>query len=242
MALRIGTAAWALPRTVRDRFPAGASNLERYAGCFDATEINSSFYRPHKRSTYERWAASVPDDFRFAVKLPKAITHEARLVGYEASLTRFAEEISGLGDKRGPVLIQFPPNLAFDAALSARFFESLHAIVGGSLVCEPRHPSWFESDADALLASHWIARVAADPARVPSAAEPGGWMELAYFRLHGSPRIYYSSYEPQALADWYGKASAAKESWVIFDNTTSGAATANALTLRKLDLNIPVSP
>lgn len=235
MAIRIGTAAWALPRNVRDSFPPGASNLERYAARFDCTEINSSFYRPHRRATYARWAASVPADFRFSVKLPRAITHEARLADCDALLHRFAEEIGGLGDKRGPVLAQLPPNLPFDPDVATPFLTALRQTVGGWIVCEPRHPSWFDPGANALLVAHRIARVAADPAPAPTGASPGGWSGLAYFRLHGSPRIYWSSYDAAALRTWAGAAiSAESESWVIFDNTASGAATADALSLQAL--------
>lgn len=235
MVLRIGTAAWALPRAVRDRFPAGASNLARYAGRFAATEVNSSFYRPHRRTTWERWAASVPTDFRFAVKLPRAITHDARLADCDALLAAFAEEIAGLGARRGPVLAQLPPKFAFDAVLAERFVAAFDAIVGGSIVLEPRHPSWFDPAVDTMLAANCIARVAADPAPVPAAALPGGWRGLAYFRLHGSPKPYWSSYDAEALASWADKARAeAGETWVIFDNTASGAATPDALALQAL--------
>lgn len=228
--VRIGTAAWALPRAVRDLFSEGASNLERYAGRLHATEINTSFYRPHRRATYARWAASVPEDFRFAVKLPKAITHEARLVQCTPLIERFAEEIAGLGDKRGPVLVQLPPKLAFDAAPATRFFDELRSTLGGSIACEPRHPSWFEPEADSLLTRYKVARVAADPAPFEGAGHPGGWRELAYFRLHGSPRVYWSRYEADALAVWAERMrDEAAESWMIFDNTASGAATENAL-------------
>ena len=235
MTIRIGTAAWALPRTVRDAFPPGASNLERYAAQFNAVEINTSFYRPHKRATYARWAASVPEHFRFAVKLPKAISHEARLEGCAPLLERFAEESGGLGARRGPLLLQLPPKFAFDAAVAEAFFAEFEAIVGGALVCEPRHPSWCDEAADALLARHRIARVAADPAPVSAAALPGGWRGLAYFRLHGSPRPYWSSYEADALAAWHAKCATEAEAWIIFDNTGSGAAAGDALALQKLE-------
>ena len=236
MILRIGTAAWALPRDVRDTFPSGASNLERYAGRLNANEINSSFYRPHRRATYARWAASVPEEFRFAVKLPRTITHDARFVDYEALLVRFAEEVGGLGEKRGPVLVQLPPRFAFDAALADNFFAQVNAIVGGAIVLEPRHASWFGPRAEALLVQHRIARVAADPATVSAAALPGGWAGLAYFRLHGSPRIYWSGYDAGERAAWMEKARAtgAGEVWVIFDNTAGGAATGDALAFADL--------
>jgi uncharacterized protein YecE (DUF72 family) len=231
---RIGTAGWSIPATSRAVFPANGSQLERYATRLNAAEINSSFYRPHRRSTYERWAASVPAAFRFAVKLPKSITHERRLVGGDEVMARFAEEIGGLGEKRGPVLVQLPPSLAFDAGVAGAFFAQADAVLGGPIVCEPRHASWFEPAADALLVAHHIARVAADPAKFPGAELPGGWPGLRYTRLHGAPLLYRSDYDAAAIADHAAAArAAAGESWTIYDNTTAGFALANALDLAR---------
>jgi len=232
--IRIGTAGWSIPRAVAERFPADGTGLERYAARFDAAEINTSFYRPHRRATYERWAASVPAGFRFAVKLPKAITHTARLVDSAPLLARFAEETAGLGEKRGPALVQLPPSLAFDAATAGDFFTLANAIVGGPIVCEPRHPSWFDAKAEALLARLRIARVAADPAPVAAAAVPGGWRGLAYTRLHGSPRIYWSGYDADALRALAARPATATDHWVIFDNTASGRAAEDALAFGEL--------
>src|ERR1700735_1146646 len=113
-AMRIGCAGWNVPKQHMAVFSAAGSHLHRYARQFNAVEINSSFYRPHRRSTYERWAASVPKDFRFSAKLPRAITHHARLADPEAALDVFAAEVLGLGEKLGPLLAQLPPSLAFD--------------------------------------------------------------------------------------------------------------------------------
>ncbi|MGY4398714.1 uncharacterized protein YecE (DUF72 family) [Sphingomonas sp. UYAg733] len=230
--IRIGTAGWSIPKAVAERFPGSGSHLQRYAAQLNAVEINSSFYRPHRRTTYERWAASVPADFRFAVKLPKAITHERRLAESADLLARFADEVAGLGGKRGPVLAQLPPSLIFDAAGAETFFRQLIAIVGGPLACEPRHPSWFQTSADSLLIAHKVARVAADPAKIPQAALPGGWRGLCYTRLHGSPRVYWSSYD-DAMIQGHARAAqtAGVESWTVYDNTASGAAIANAIDL-----------
>jgi uncharacterized protein YecE (DUF72 family) len=236
--LRIGTAGWGLPRLWRDRFPPDGSYLERYATRFDAAEINSSFYRQHRRSVYERWAAAVPPSFRFAVKLPRAITHDQSLVASDVLLEVFLEEATGLGARLGPLLVQLPPSLAYQAEQVDEFFGTLRALHAGDVACEPRHESWFAPDADALLRRHGVARVAADPARVPAAAEPAGEPLLRYYRLHGSPRIYYSDYEPERLARigerLRADAAAARETWCIFDNTTLGAATGNALSLAEL--------
>ncbi|MDB5452807.1 MAG: hypothetical protein JWO33_1385 [Caulobacteraceae bacterium] len=232
-ALRIGTAGWAIPRTVAERFPAEGTGLARYAARFDAVEINSTFYRPHRPQTFARWVETTPPGFRFAVKAPRAITHEARLVDAEAPLAAFAGDVAALGDKLGPLLVQLPPSLAFDAGLAERFFTVVANVWSAACVCEPRHASWFEAEADALLRAYRIGRVAADPARHPLAAEPGGDPSLAYWRLHGSPRIYYSSYDDVWLAALAAKlrVSQAAQTWCIFDNTTSGAAAANALAL-----------
>lgn len=233
--IRIGTAGWSVPAAMRDRFPAEGSHLERYAARFGAVEIDSSFYRSHRRSTYARWAASVPEPFRFAVKLPRAVTHERRLRDGADLLARFAEEVDGLGPKRGPVLVQLPPSLALDVAVAEDFFDACAAALGGGIACEPRHPSWFGAEGEALLLRHRVARVAADPALSAAAARPGGWPGLAYARLHGSPTMYWSAYGAEAVA---GHARAAEtaaeagaETWVIYDNTAAGAAPEDALTL-----------
>ncbi|MBD0319257.1 MAG: DUF72 domain-containing protein [Gemmatimonadetes bacterium] len=228
----VGCAGWSLPRAEQPRFPAEGTHLQRYAARFPAVEINSSFYRPHRPTTYARWAEGVPDDFRFSVKVPKAITHTARLADAEALLDAFLAETSALGTKLGCLLVQLPPSLQFDEETAGTFFCGLRERHDGPVACEPRHPTWFEAPAEALLVRSRIARVAADPARVPEAGKPGGWPGLVYYRLHGSPRIYYSDYAPAYLDDI---ASAMRDAvvpaWCIFDNTASGAATANALDL-----------
>ena len=216
-----------------ERFGTGDSALARYATRFNAVEINSSFYRPHKPETYARWAASVPDGFRFAVKVPKTITHEKRLADCADLIAAFADQSAPLDDKRGPLLVQLPPSLPFDAGIAVIFFASLrHAVGNAPIVCEPRHASWFAPDADRLFIDNHIARVAADPAPVPEAAAPGGWSGLRYDRLHGSPRIYYSGYDAATIAQLAEDArTSGAETWVIFDNTAAGAAIENALAM-----------
>jgi uncharacterized protein YecE (DUF72 family) len=87
--IRIGTAGWNIPRQSGQRFTSAGTHLERYGRALGCVEINSSFYRPHRRSTYARWAARVPDEFRFAVKLTRAITHDMRLQAWRAPLDQF---------------------------------------------------------------------------------------------------------------------------------------------------------
>ena len=174
----------------------------------------------------------MPADFRFSVKLPKLITHQRRLVDGEALTEEFAADVAGLGERLAIVLVQLPPSLAYDQAVAERFFSHLTDSIGARIACEPRHASWFEPDADRQLAGLGIARVAADPARVPGAERPGGCSRLAYWRLHGSPVIYRSSYDQEALAATAAAMIAAPgEAWCIFDNTASSAATRNGLAL-----------
>ncbi len=231
----IGTAGWTIPRQHTDAFPTIGTHLARYAARFNGVEINSSFYRPHRPGTYARWADSVPAGFRFAVKVPKEITHIRRLVAAAEPLARFLAETGSLGDKIGPLLVQLPPSLAFDRGVAAGFFDALRARFKGSVACEPRHPTWFTDEADALMTRHAVARVAADPARVPPAREPGGWPGLVYYRLHGSPRTYYSGYGQPCIDALAGRiaatVAAGRTVWCVFDNTALGEATLDALAL-----------
>jgi len=230
--LYVGCAGWSIPKEHAALFPADQSHLERYAERFPGVEINSSFYRPHRPVTYARWAATVPDRFRFAVKVPREITHRRRLVGAVDLLERFLDEVRELGEKLGPLLVQLPPKLTFAADGVGAFFAALRERFAGAVVCEPRHASWFTPAAERLLEGAGVARVAADPAVVPAAACPGGWCGLVYYRLHGSPQVYYSSYSDDylaALSDRLQTAAANGRVWCIFDNTARGAATTNAL-------------
>jgi uncharacterized protein YecE (DUF72 family) len=224
--LRIGTAGWSIPKAHAAAFPQAGTHLARYAAVLPCVEINTSFYRPHRPATYARWAASVPPGFRFAVKLPRAITHEARLANTEPLLDAFLTQATALGPALGPLLVQLPPSLPFRPG---DFFAALRARHDGDIACEPRHPSWFTPEATAHLLAHRIARVAADPAIILAAAEPAAWPGLAYWRLHGSPRMYRSDYGPARLAALAPRLSPA--AWVILDNTTEGHAMADALAL-----------
>jgi uncharacterized protein YecE (DUF72 family) len=238
MAVRIGTAGWTIPRPAAEHFASNGSHLERYASRLNAVEINSSFYRPHRKSTYERWAATTPDGFEFCVKLPKRMTHEKQLQDCAGELDRFLEEVSGLGAKLGPLLVQLPPRLAWNEKIAEGFLTLLRARHGRALVCEPRHASWFGNEPEQQLTELGIGRVAADPSVVPAAAVPGGNLQVCYFRWHGSPRTYRSSYDSaslQALAErLLSSTSAAREVWCIFDNTAENAAISNALELLQL--------
>jgi len=237
--VRIGTAGWVIPRQNAVTAAGEGSHLERYARVFGCVEINSSFHRAHRPATWARWAEAVPENFRFSVKFPKTLTHEAKLAVSSGALDGFFAETAGLGEKLGVVLVQLPPSLAFEDCPAVEFFEALRDRWQGAVALEPRHVSWFSPDAEELIERHRVGRVAADPVRTGAgrALRPGGWEGLAYFRLHGSPRMYYSAYE----ADFLGEVAQAiaelpdeTDTWVIFDNTAAGHAFGNAVELRRL--------
>jgi uncharacterized protein YecE (DUF72 family) len=235
--IRIGTAGWSIPKQYAKELPQVGTHLERYSQVLGCAEINSSFYRSHRPSTWERWAASVPDNFRFSVKAPKTITHEAKLACSPEQLKTFLAEAKKLASKLGPILFQLPPKFVFNYAIAESFITMFRNLHSGPTVFEPRHPTWFTIEADHLIQRFQIARVAADPAPVPKAATPGGWNKLIYYRLHGSPRMYYSGYAKsflQSLAADIAHHGRTAEVWCIFDNTASGAALGDAQTLQHL--------
>jgi uncharacterized protein YecE (DUF72 family) len=228
---RIGCAGWSIGRETAAAFPGDGSHLERYARVLNAVEINSSFYKSHQPATYARWADSVPDDFRFAVKLPRSISHDQRLIDIDALLAAFADQANTLAGKLGCILVQLPPSLRLDTVVADGFFTALRQRFHCSLACEARHGSWFTTEATALLHQHGITRVIADP----PAGSPGEFVpttDSVYARLHGSPRMYYSSYA-DAYLDQVAAYLTGRDAWCIFDNTASGAALPNALDLQR---------
>lgn len=231
--LYIGKAGWSLRKEHKPRFPAGETHLHRYARRLPAVEINSSFRNWHRPSTYARWADSVPKEFRFAVKVHQSVTHKGHLEKWEP-MERFLNDTQNLGQKLGVYLVQLPPSHAFQKERAASFFKRLRENTGAEVVCEPRHESWFREAPDRVLRELKVGRVAADPPPAAGADKPGGWEDVTYYRLHGSPEMYYDSYsegELSELADKLRLAADDKPVWCIFDNTARGAGTANALYL-----------
>jgi uncharacterized protein YecE (DUF72 family) len=243
--IRVGCAGWALEKSLQGLFPSHGTHLERYASIFPAVEINSSFYRHHKRSTYVRWAGSVDEGFRFCVKAPREITHARRLADCGAEWDAFLDEVSGLGSSLGPILVQLPPSLAWNAETCMGFLEDLRQRFQGAVALEPRHATWFAGNGEAgpgeaaeeALRRFRIARVAADPAVVPRAGKAGGWNGFAYHRLHGHPKMYYSKYPEAFLAaasEDLAREAGSGEAYCIFDNTAEGHAIPDALALMRM--------
>jgi uncharacterized protein YecE (DUF72 family) len=223
----VATAGWSVPREHASLVKREGTGLQRYSSVLGAAEINSTFYRRHLPKTFERWRDSVPTSFRFSVKLPRAITHEAALAAPAKALAQFFDDIRGLGDKLGPILVQLPASIDFDRRRARLFLRTLRMLHSGPVACEPRHAGWYGPAASATFVEYDIARVVADPARPSAARQAAGSSSLRYTRWHGSPHVYRSSYSDEqlrALAESTLLAPAHSEIWCVFDNTASGAA------------------
>lgn len=232
-----GCATWRLPKSLQPQFTGEGTHLARYAARLPAVELNSRFYRHHRRSQYAKWAAQVPAHFRFCVKMPRRLTHDQRLAATEG-LDDFQAETAGLGDRLAALLVQLPPSLEFESGTVRRFLEALREQYAGAIVCEPRHSSWFDEHAEALLREFGVSRAAVDPPPADGADIPGGDPGCVYVRLHGSPRRFYSAYSGAFLAALANRLRAHAQqarTWCIFNNTATDGGLRNALTLQQLD-------
>lgn len=177
----------------------------------------------------------MPPDFRFSVKLPRTITHDHRLSGTRPLVNAFLAELAPLGPRLGCLLVQLPPSHELSAHRARGFFQALREGFDGAVALEPRHATWFTPAAERILIAHRITRVVADPPKSPAGLQPGGWTGMAYYRLHGSPRVYYSSYRDDVLERLAERLREHQRGripcWCIFDNTTLGAGTGNAVSV-----------
>lgn len=223
----IAIAGWAIPKQVADQFAQEGRGLSRYASVFDGVEINSTFYRRHKTSTFARWAECVPESFRFAIKIPKEISHTRAMNDIAEPFETFLKDISALGAKRGPLLCQLPPSLVFDADVLQMAFKAMRDADAGPIFIEARNESWASAEALDLMTTYAIDQVLADPALVWRADDFE--TQPKYVRLHGKPKTYYSSYADDEIKSF--SILLAPDGWCVFDNTASGAAIENALAM-----------
>jgi uncharacterized protein YecE (DUF72 family) len=236
--LRVGTSGWRYPSWRGDVYPTGLRQRDELAYLsheLSAVELNGSFYSLQRPSSYAAWAEQVPDDFLFAVKGGRFITHMRRLAGVQPALANFfASGVLALGRKLGPVLWQLPATLAFDEELLSAFFDLLPRTTdaAGALASthdaklpegralttplvsapiahalEPRHESFNSAAARDLLQRNGIAMVLSDSA--------GTWpqfdvvtADLVYVRLHGDTELYRSGYSQSSLQGWAARARA----------------------------------
>ncbi|WP_367139149.1 DUF72 domain-containing protein [Saccharothrix sp. HUAS TT1] len=234
--IRIGTSGWLYPEWRGGFYPRGLQQrleLQFLSRRLDTVEINGSFYGLRKPTDYKSWFERTPENFVFAVKAHREITHIKRLrdVGKDVE-EFFSSGLLDLGPKLGPVLWQLPPTLPARLDRLAAFLDLLpgppvrHAL-------EVRHPSWDTPELAELLARHNVALVAAESAgRFPELDELTA--DFAYARLHGDQELYVSAYSDDALDRWASRLrewSAERDVYAYLDNTMRGAAPFDALAL-----------
>jgi uncharacterized protein YecE (DUF72 family) len=262
--IRVGISGWRYPPWRGSFYPPGLPQRRELAYAAErltTVEINGSFYSLQRPEYYTRWAAEVPDDFRFAVKGARYITHLKRLSGVDGALANFfASGPLALGPKLGPVLWQLPPTTRFDPALLGDFLGRLPRTTGQAAelatrheprlegractstdadrplrhALEVRHASFAVPDLPVLLREHGTALVVADTAgKWPLLEEVTA--DLVYVRLHGDTELYVSGYGDAALDAWAGRIRAWADQdldvWVYFDNDVKVRAPYDAMAL-----------
>lgn len=235
ISIRTGTSGWTYKHWQGVFYPVDLPQskwLEYYTGHFDTVELNASFYRLPNPRTFENWNARTPDNFRWSVKASKYITHTKRLRDPAEPLQRLYDAVKGLGEKLGAILVQLPPNLAFDEILFRDFCSSLNTDIRHTL--EVRHASWLSDNAYTILNEFNIALCISDTAgRYPSAEEITA--DFAYVRLHGSQKLYASGYTEDELQTWAQKINAwDRDAFIYFDNDFEGHAVKDAKRLKEI--------
>jgi len=240
--VRVGISGWTYKGWRGDFYPKGLPQREELAYAasrLTSIEINGSFYALQKPTSYQKWRDQTPDDFVFAVKGSRFITHMKRLMDAEEPLARFfGSGVYELGPKLGPVLWQLPENLEYDEDRLASFFQLLprqtpdgrpmrHALEFRSRTFA--HPATY-----ALLREHRVACVLADTAgRWPKVDEDTA--DFHYVRLHGDAELYTSGYGDPSLRSWASLIrSWGKDTYVYFDNDAKGYAPHDAERLLEL--------
>ena len=240
----MGTSGWNYRHWRGVFYPRGLSPrhwLKYYAEYFDTVEVNATFYGTLRPQTLARWVAETPEDFTFAVKAHRYLTHVKKLRGVEEALERFYANIAPLHPKLGPVLFQLPPSLGYHPEVLESFLAILPRDFPVAL--EIRHASFHQEDFLQRLRRHGVALCLSDTAgRYPS-LYPALTADWTYIRLHGSRRLYRSCYTSEELAWWAEKIRdfGLKRVYVYFDNDSLGWAPENALRLKAL-LGLPTRP
>jgi len=235
--IRIGTSGWSYPHWRGPFYPEGISSagmLPFYFQRLNTVEINSSFYHLPLGKTFENWRASSPDDFIFAVKASRFITHVKKLTDAAQAVERFLERAVGLGEKIGPLLFQLPPGLKIDPERLRRFLLLLPATCRCSF--EFRNPGWFHPEIYSLLSEFRAAFCIYELSGL--ASPPEITADFVYLRLHGPAGKYRGRYSMEQLRAWCERfdrwAGQSRDVFCYFDNDENGFAPLNALELQRL--------
>lgn len=235
--IRIGTSGWVYKHWQNRFYPSEISQknwLQYYSSNFDTVEINSTFYRLQRSSTFKKWYTEVGDDFVFSVKASRYITHIKRLKIESDSLDKLLNGVAELKEKTGPVLFQLPPNLKFNRKEFEAFLDLLPADF--RFVIEPRHESWFTEYIYKLLSESNVCLCIINAPGLPVNLEITS--DFVFVRMHGSELLYNSSYTEPELRDWAARILEWKDKhldcYIYFNNDAFAFATHNALRLKEL--------
>ncbi|WP_375429980.1 DUF72 domain-containing protein [uncultured Friedmanniella sp.] len=237
--VRIGTSGWSYDHWEHVLYPPGLPSrdrLARYVGSFGTVELNASFYRWPRESSFASWRRRLPDGFRLSVKAPRGLTHAKRLYAPEAWVERIAACWHELGDRRGALLVQLHPGHERDDARLAYFLDRLPSWI--RVAVEFRHPSWVDERVFGLLADHDAAYCVLSGAGLPCLLRTTtSW---AYVRLHGPDHdhLYAGSYGEDDVAWWAERIGewreAGQDVYAYFNNDGHGHAVRNAARLAEL--------
>ena len=235
--IRIGTSGWHYPHWRGPFYPAdlpAGQMLEFYVRHFSSVEVNNSFYRLPTSAALQSWRNTTPNDFCFAVKASRFLTHMKKLKDPETGLAKFLARVEQLGERLGPVLFQLPPRWKCNLERLACFLAALPE--GRSYSFELRDPSWHVPNVYCLLGHHNAAFCIYELSGFQSPLQITA--DFVYVRLHGPGGAYQGSYSTASLEAWARRlrewGSGLKGVYVYFDNDQAGFAARNALELKSL--------
>jgi uncharacterized protein YecE (DUF72 family) len=238
-SVRIGTSGWNYKHWVATFYPAGTrqqQQLQYYVGHFDSVEINNSFYRMPSKEKLAAWRDATPENFLFAIKGSRYITHMKKLKDVSYGVNWLLDNVSVLGKKLGPILFQLPPVWNLNVERLTEFLELLPA--DHRFAIEFRNISWYDDEVYNVLTAHNVAFCIYElnghlsPLQVTA--------DFVYVRLHGPGGKYQGSYSNAVLRGWAKTIQtwiqSGKDVYVYFDNDQEGYAAFNAETLRLLSV------
>lgn len=235
--IHIGTSGWHYKHWKGPFYPEDLPDkelLKFYSARFDSAEINNSFYQVPEKKTLQQWSRTAGENFIFAAKASRYITHMKKLKDPRQPVKKFMDKIEALGDSLGPVLFQLPPNWKKNTGRLKSFLEVLPK--GFRFTFEFRDPDWFGRDVYELLAAQGAAFCIYDFNRRKSPKAVTA--DFIYIRLHGPGGAYKGKYDVQTLSGWAGAVSQwqkqGKDVFCYFDNDQEGFAVENAARLKRM--------